>query len=153
MCEFGLMRFETKFDLWIVAAMIAGAAVSLGVPLAVGAWRVAPWAAVLPWIIWVVVLPCVLPQYYELRQDALFIRQGWRKIVIPYAFLVALQAVSDSRSAGVFSTDRVIVTTREGKTYVIAPAKQEEFLDEVASRTGLKRRGSGLALPLSPLGI
>lgn len=105
----------------------------------------------IPWLIWAYVLPCTLPRYYEVRTEGLFIRQGWRKVLIPYAALVRLQAVSDATSAGVFSTDRLLVTTREGRCYVIAPAEQKQFLDEVSHRTILERRASGLGLPLSPL--
>jgi len=150
------MRFETKYDLWIVAVMIGGVALSLVAPAvlfftAAGPHRLPLWFAVLPWLIWAGVLPCMLPQYYEVRTEGLFIRQGWRKILIPYAALVGIQAVSDARSAGVFSTDRLLVTTREGKCYVIAVAEQRQFLDEVSQKTLLERRGSGIGLPLSPL--
>ena len=55
------------------------------------------------------------------------------------------------RAAGVFSRDRLLVTTCEGKCYVIAPAEQGKFLDEMSRKTHLERRGSGLALPLPPL--
>ena len=150
------MRFEAKFDGWIVGALIVGAAVSLVLPTAAvmnlpAARRPAVWVAAIPWLIWAYVLPCMLPQYYEVRTDGLFIRQGWRKILIPYAALVGLQAVSDATSAGVFSTDRLLITTGEGKSYVIVPANQREFLDAVSQRTILERRASGLGLPLSPL--
>jgi hypothetical protein len=150
------MRFETKYDPWIVAVMVGGVALSLVVPAelfftATGPHRLPLWCAVLPWLIWAGVLPCILPQYYEVRTEGLFIRQGWRKILIPYAALVGIQAVSDARSAGVFSTDRLLVTTREGKCYVIAPAGQRQFLDHVSQWTLLERRGSGIGLPLSPL--
>jgi hypothetical protein len=150
------MRFETKFDRWIVAVMVGGVALSLVVPAELFFTAVEPhrpplWCAILPWLIWGVVLTCMLPQYYEVRTAGLFIRQGWRKILIPYAALVGIQAVSDAHSAGVFSTDRLLVTTRQGKCYVIAPAEQRQFLDEVSQKTLLERRGSGIGLPLSPL--
>jgi hypothetical protein len=150
------MRFETKYDRWIVAVMIGGVALSLVLPAelffkAAGPHRPPLWCVVLPWLIWAGVLLSMLPQYYDVRMEGLFIRQGWRKILIPYASLVGIQAVSDARSAGVFSTDRLLVTTREGKCYVIAVAGQRQFLDEVSYKTLLERRDSGIGLPLSPL--
>jgi hypothetical protein len=102
------MRFKTKFDRSIVALMFAGVALSLVLPAelfftASGPHRLPLWCAVLPfWLIWGVVVTCMLPQYYEVRTEGLFIRQGWREILIPYAALVGIQAVSDARSARVF---------------------------------------------------
>jgi hypothetical protein len=104
----------------------------------------------LPWPIWSIVLLCTLPQYYEVRPDGLFIRQGWRKVLIAYADLTELQATTDTRSAAVFSMDRMLVGTRDGRSLIIAPADQEGFLAAVAQRCPrLERKGSGLGSPLS----
>jgi hypothetical protein len=149
------VRFATKFDRWIVAVMILGAFASLVLPwlsLAGGPLHhPAPgWVRMLPWPIWIIVLVCTLPQYYEVRPDGLFIRQGWRKVLIAYADLTELQATTDTRSAAVFSMDRMVVTTRDGRSLIIAPADQEGFLAAVAQRCPhLERKGSGLGSPLS----
>ncbi len=149
------MRFETKFDWWIVVALMGAAAVTLPLPalriLKLGTHSAPFWLAFFPWLVWAYVLSCTLPQYYDVRPDGLFIRQGWRKILLPYASLAGVQPVSEALSAAVFSTDRVLVTTRQGKSYVIAPAEQSRFLDEISRRTLLERKGSGLGLPFSPL--
>jgi hypothetical protein len=81
-----------------------------------------------------VVVACTLPQYYEVRVDCLFIRQGWRKTSLPYAWLVAIQSVTDLLSAPVFSIHRMVVVTRENSGYTIAPALQREFIEAVAAR-------------------
>jgi len=98
----------------------------------------------MPLAIWLIALPCTLLQYYEVREDGLFLRQGWRKSLSPYASLVELQSMSDSRSAGVFSTDRVLAVTQEGKRFLIAVAEEESFLTEVSKRCPqLERRNFG----------
>ena len=148
------MRFKTKYDWWIVAALIVAAFATLVVPWIGSQSSPGPyhhpapfWMKSVVWLIWVVVLVCTLPQYYEVRADGLFIRQGWRRVLIPYADLVELPAITDSRSAGVFSVDRLLVATRDSRTFIIAPADQEGFLDAVAQRCPqLERKGFGLGL-------
>jgi hypothetical protein len=86
-----------------------------------------------------------------LRDDGLFIRQGWRKNLVPYASLVEVQSVSDSRSAAVFSTDRILILTQEGKRFVIAVEDDARFFSELAQRSPqLELRAFGLDTPLSP---
>ncbi|MBZ5578129.1 MAG: PH domain-containing protein [Acidobacteriia bacterium] len=146
------MRFSTKFDRWLVALLIVAAAVSLGGPTAGWLAHQSPPFPVLlfAWVIWIGVLLATLPQYYEVRDDGLFIRQGWRKALIPYASLVELQPNTDSRSAGVFSTDRLLVVTNKPRTFVIALADQEGFVNQVALKAPhLERKGFGLGLPFS----
>ena len=155
------MRFETKFDRWLVIVLAFTACVTFSVPASL---LLKPGPHPTPQIvagcfvpvIWLIVLSATLPQYYEVRADGLFIRQGWRKSLIPYASLVEVQAVSDSRSAAVFSTDRILIATGNGKRFVIAVADgendAESFFSELAQRSPqLERRAAGLGIPLSPL--
>jgi Bacterial PH domain len=150
------MRFETRFDQGLVSLMALAAVASCVAPpvlrfLAPGPNPGPPWLAFTPWGIWLIVLPCMLPQYYEVRETGLFLRQGWRKSLIPYSSLVELQPRSDSMSAAVFSTDRILVVTAEGKRFLIAVAEDERFLAEVAKRSPqLDRRNFGLGMPLAP---
>jgi PH (Pleckstrin Homology) domain-containing protein len=153
------MRFDTRFDPWLVALVVLAAAVSLVVLPAVRFLAPGPhpgplWFAFKGWVIWLVVIPCMLPQYYEVRETGLFLRQGWRKVLVPYASLVEIQPRSDSMSAPVFSTDRILVVTQEGKRFVIAVAEDQRFLKEVAKRCPqLEWRNFGLGIPLSPPSI
>jgi len=102
-------------------------------------------------VLWFIVLSCTLPQHYEVRADGLFIRQGWRKNLIPYASLLEVQSVSDSRSAAVFSADRILIVTQNSKRFVIAVAEDEAFFSELAKRCPqLERRPFGLGTPFSP---
>jgi len=149
------MRFATKFDRWLTVAMGLAAFVTfVCLPAIRLLWPnagVIPLPVVfLPWAIWIFVLASTLPQYYEVRDDGLFLRQGIRKTLIPWPSLVELQTMTDFRSAGVFSTDRILVVTREAAQFIIAPADRQGFLEQVARHTPqLEQKSFGLALPLS----
>jgi len=132
------MRFATRFDRWLVVLLVVAALVSCGaVPY------------LLP--VWLAVLSTMLPQYYEVREDGLFIRQGWRKTLIPYGSLSELRSVTNSMSAAVFSSQRILIVTSEGRRILIAVAEDDRFLEEVARRAPqLERKAFGLALPFAP---
>ncbi len=146
------MRFATRLDGWLVAVLIFAAAVSaIALPLlrvlAPGPWPTPLWVSFVPWPIWILALASTLPQFYELRQEGLFIRQGWRRITRPYASLVEVQSVSSALSAPVFSTRRLKIAALDGRTILIAVAEEERFLAELARRAPqLERRGFGLAI-------
>jgi hypothetical protein len=148
------MRFETKFDRWqlvvlIVAAIVTCVVMPLNRLLAPGTHPDPLWLSFLPLFLWLIILPCTLPQYYVLQGDGLFLRKGWKKSLVPYASLVDVQCNSDSRSAGVFSTDRILLATQEGKRYLIAVAEEERFLDELSKRCPqLSRKPFGLAVSM-----
>jgi hypothetical protein len=153
------MRFKTRYDRWLMCVLGVGAVVTCGVmPLMrlYGAGdHPAPLVLIfLPWLLWAAVLFATLPQYYETRPDALFLRQGWRKIVIPYDDLSELRSTMDSRSAGVYSSQRIGVITRQGKLYIIAVADEDGFFAEVAKRAPhLSRTALGLGTSLTaPVG-
>lgn len=148
------MRFRTKFDRWIVVVLTLTAALTCVVlplmQLMPHSRPVPAFVMFLPIVIWLIVLPNTLPQYYDVRDDGLFIRQGWRMSVIPYSSITEVQSVNDSRSAAVFSTDRVFIATNEGKRFIIAVAEEERFLDALAARCPqLDRKPWGLGMPLS----
>jgi hypothetical protein len=150
------MRFETKFDRWLVIVLVFTACVTFSVPaslLLTPGPHPTPQtlAACFVPVLWLVVLSGTLPQYYEVRADGLFIRQGWKKSLIPYASLLEVTPQSDSRSAAVFSIDRILIVTRNGKRLVIAVAEDDRFFSELAKRCPqLERRAFGLGTPLSP---
>ena len=81
------MRFKTKFDRWLVIVLVVAACASLSLPASLLKPGPHPTpqivAACFVPVIWFIVLSGTLPQYYELRTDGLFIRQGWRKSLIP----------------------------------------------------------------------
>lgn len=135
------MRFRTRYDRSLVL-VLAFAAVASSVLLpasryyfqVAGAAPPALWISFLPTAVWLVVLASSWPQFYEIRDDGLFVRQGWRKTLIAYNSLKDAKAVSDSRSAGVFSARRITLNTRDGKDFTIAVAEEERFLAELGKR-------------------
>ena len=149
------MRFETKYDRWLV--FFLGLAAILTCVVAPAASIVTPgspreplWLTLMPPVLWLIVITCTWPQYYELRENGLFLRQGWKKSLIPYTSLVQLQPISDSPSSGVFSTDRIILITRQGRQFEIAVAQETRFLEEVSKRCPqLERRPFGLGVSFS----
>ena len=149
------MRFETKFDRWLVIVLVLAACATFTLPASLlkPGPHPAPQivAACFVPVLWIIVLSSTLPQYYELRADGLFIRQGWRKSLIPYASLLEVTPQSDSRSEAVFSTDRILIFLTNSKRFVIAVAEEESFFAELAKHCPqLERRAFGLGTPLSP---
>lgn len=150
------MRFATRYDRWLVVMLVFAALASCGIFPALRfiapASRPGPvWLSFVAWPIWGIVLATTLPQYYEVREDGLFIRQGWRRILLPYDSLMELQSVSSSLSAAVYSTQRILIVTRESARILIAVADEDRFLAEVARRAPqLERRPYGLGLPFAP---
>lgn len=149
------MRFSTRYDRWLVMVVVLAAILTcFGEPLlaffAPGSHPAPVWLRFLAWPLWILVLACMLPQYYEVRETGLFPRQGWRRTLIPWASVADVQSVSDARSAGVFSTQRLLITTSAARRFVIAVAQEERFLVEVARRCPqLDQRPFGLGIPFA----
>lgn len=150
------MRFATKYDRWVVAG-VAAAPVVAGIAwirmlVGIANQREPAWIAGGAMLVWLCAMASCWPQYYEVRGDSLFIRQGWRRITIPYAELTAVVASSDAHSAGVFSVDRVLIETSPGNRYIIAPADQAGFFEAIAARAPqLERSAGGLRVALGGL--
>src|ERR1035441_6189515 len=118
------MRFETKFDRWLVIVLIFAACATFSLPASLflkPGPHPAPQivAACFVPVLWFIVLSGTLPQYYEVRADGLFIRQGWKKSLIPYQSLLEVRPLSDSRSAAVFSNDRILIVLQNNNRFVI----------------------------------
>jgi hypothetical protein len=149
------VRFETRYDRWLVILLVVAAVVTCVILPAQLMVRHGPhppprWIPFLPWALWLLVAVATLPQYYEVREDGLFLRQGWRRILLPYESLNALECTTGARSAGVYSMQRILITTREGRRYLIAVAREDEFLAEVGRRSPqLSRTGFGLGISLA----
>ncbi|MFP5235022.1 MAG: PH domain-containing protein [Acidobacteriota bacterium] len=132
------MRFKTRYDGWILAVLVVAGVIQVGIPASIylGGAVPAKWL----WIFLVgplaigFVLWMTLPQYYDVREDGLFIRQGWRKAVLPYADLNEMRAEDGVLSAPVFSLHRIYLNTTQSGQWVIAVAEQDRFLAEVKTR-------------------
>ncbi|HEY1257008.1 MAG TPA: hypothetical protein VGF01_19740 [Terracidiphilus sp.] len=147
------MRFETRYDNWLVGVLILAGLILFGVPVTLYsnlAVAVPIWILFIGPVIFVIALSATLPQYYEVREDGLFIRQGWNKALLAYSSLRELNTLKSVLSAPVFSTHRLLVTAVPGGQFLIAVAEQDRFLTEVAHRapqleqgpSGLKASGS-----------
>jgi hypothetical protein len=140
------MRFETRYDRWLVAVLIVIGLLLFGFPLAlfpVLASHGQPIWPLLPGpVIYLLALSATLPQYYVLREEDLYIRQGWKKALIPYSALCELKAMNSALSAPVFSMHRLLVTAVPGGQFIIAVAEQERFLAEILRRAPQLEQGS-----------
>ena len=150
------MRFETKFDRWQVVVLILSAIVSCTVVPAILIFNFELHSfqsalAFFPLAIWLIIIFSMLPQYYELQENGLFILQGWHRALLPYASLAELQTMWDLRSSAVFSANRILIVNDAGKRFLISVAEQERFLSEVSNRCPqLIQKESGLGIPLAP---
>jgi len=143
------MRFKTRYDAWLVIVLIAAGVISLGVPLALYFTQAARggqlWLFIIAPLVLLMVLSLTLPQYYELRDGEMFIRQGWKKVLLPYSALCELRAEKGVLSAPVFSTQRIYLTAAPGGQFILALAEEDRFLAEVERRAPqLKRVNWGL---------
>jgi len=143
------MRFETRFDGWLVALIGLGCVVGCASPVIVllqaKGQGVSSWLMLLVPVVVLFSLFACLPQYYDVREDGLFIRQGRKKVLLPYSALSELDVVNSAFSAPVFSTHRLQVTAVPGGQFLIAVAEQDRFLAEVARHAPqLEQRHSGL---------
>jgi hypothetical protein len=145
------MRFETRFDKWLTGLLIGIGLMLFAMPIVFHfqlAGKVPPiWVFFFGPAIYVIALSATLPQYYEVREEGLFIRQGWHKSLLSYSSLCELSVADSMLSAAVFSTHRLEITAVPGGRFLIAVAEQDRFLDEVARRAPqLKRWASGLKI-------
>ena len=124
------MRFETKFDGWLTALLVTYTFVAFAVAFS----RVPVIVAYLPLAIWVISVALMLPQYYEVRSEGLFVRQGLRAVEIPWPTVQELISVHGGQSARVFSMERMHVVTSDGKRFIISPRDRSGFLEAVAGR-------------------
>lgn len=141
------MRFETRYDAWLVVVLSVVALEMIVLPFAFYFTHVVRGAPLLLFLIGPMIMAFVfsltLPQYYELRDDGMFIRQGWKRALLSYDALRELRAETGVLSAPVFSTRRVYVTVVPGGEWVIAVADEERFLAEVRRRAPQLRQGAG----------
>ena len=143
------MRFKTRYDKWLVTILGAIGLILFGLLVAVlpvlAMHGQAFWPLLAGPVIYLLVLSATLPQYYEVREEGLYIRQGWRKTLLFYPAISEVRVWNSALSAAVFSTHRLKVTAAPGGSFVIAVAEQERFLSEIARRSPqLEQSSSGL---------
>jgi hypothetical protein len=99
-----------------------------------------------PPVIALLVVIFAWPQNYTTTGDALYIRAGMRKRVIPWSEIISMLSDPD-----VFSPDRILIaTTSRSRRVVLAPDDPVRFFDDVAAHCPqLSRRGMDLVIALN----
>jgi hypothetical protein len=148
------MHFKTRYDKWIVVVLGAVSLLMLAMPCVMyitASMRAGQlWMFLVGPMVMLFALSATLPQYYDVRQDGLLIRQGWKRVLLRYPNLRQLRAETGVLAAPVFSTHRIYLSAVPGGDWILAVAEQERFLDEVQARapqltrgpSGLQRSGS-----------
>lgn len=147
------MRFKTRYDLWLVAVLLfvaVGWTISALVLQSQGTPFSEYWKRLIPGVILVFfTLVFCLPQYYEIRENDLFIRRGLMKKILPFSSIIELQQTISALSAPVFSMHRILITTTNNPRIIIAVAEEDRFLKEMLIRCPhLEKKPYGLGLPL-----
>jgi hypothetical protein len=89
-------------------------------------------------------------EYYEVQEHGLFLRQGWKGILIPYTTLDTILPLAPAFRFFP-PTNRILVMPEKGKIFVVAPAEKERFLAEVSKRCPqLEQRDTEYGLSLQP---
>ena len=139
------LRFRARYDRWYIVVLCMLAAV-IGGPLLPGSWLNGhiPLAnygfAILPSIM---LLAGAWPQSSELQAGGLLIRQGLRKIWLPYNSLTEVYQFTEiSLPVGIFSSQRLLIKTVLGDEHVITVVDEERFVEELQSRAPQLRRYS-----------
>jgi hypothetical protein len=88
---------------------------------------------VIAWIVWLMMIFAMLRQYYEVREDGLFLHLRLRKQLIPYVSMAALQDVRNRNSLRSIRTEAnlVRVVTKTGETYTFGVEEKDRFLSEL----------------------
>jgi hypothetical protein len=74
-----------------------------------------------------------IPEYYEVRENGLFVRQGWKKKLIPYTTIDSLLPLAPA-IRWFPPANRILVILAKGVSFVVAPSDKERFLAEVSIR-------------------
>ena len=99
-----------------------------------------------PPVIALLVVIFAWPQNYTTAGDALYIRAGLQKRVIPWSEIISVQSNPD-----VFSRDRIVIgTTSRSRPVVVAPDDPVRFFDDAAAHCPqLAKRGMDLVIALN----
>lgn len=139
------MTYKGKVDWWIGLAIL----VAIGAPVVPAIQKHNYWMLAAPVATILFLLVGAWPQKYETAGDALYIRAGLTKRVIPWSGITRVSASSDSGSSLVLSLDRLLVQ-HVGGEILIAPDDQAGFFDDIASHCPqLSRRGMDLVIALN----
>ena len=141
--------YPSKVDLWLAVLLLA-------MPIAVvGAWVAALAsgstddvlaAVVASALVLGILLGLVYPMRYGLNDSHLIVRFGAVRTRIPLADITRVAPTRNPLASPALSMDRLSIVSGPGLTgtVMISPADRDRFLDDIASRAGLKRVGDRL---------
>jgi hypothetical protein len=91
-----------------------------------------------------VILALVWPTRYTINSSELKIRSGVLRWKIPLSSIVRVHPTSNPLSSPALSLDRLQIDKHDGGKILISPKDKDGFLNELATRTGLRRLGDRL---------
>ena len=97
---------------------------------------------IIAWTVWAMVLVAMLPQYYEVREDGLFLRLRWKTHLILYASLVELWDRPNRTNSLRAEVNLVRVTTNTGESYTFGVEEKDRFLNELSKHCPQVTRAS-----------
>lgn len=140
------MTYATKVDWWL--ALLVAAAVASGPVIAFvtapnpeEGLRVALQVAIYALPALAVIFLLAWPVHYKVEEQELVVRSGlllrWK---IPYERITRVRPTHNPLSSPAWSLDRLQIDW-DGGMILISPKDQGRFLEELAARAGLERRG------------
>lgn len=133
------MRFRTKIDWWIGAAIALALVAGPVVVVVAQEWSVLPFTLIATAVVALVCFPCD----YTLAQDGLRIRSGLMRWRIPYDEIDRVYPTRNPLSSPAWSLERLAIVY--GKKWVmVSPQGEREFLARLAAAARLRSRGSEL---------
>ena len=141
--------YSSKVDWWIAALLcvppVASVAVTVGFATQENAGEL-PWRIGSIALVFAIYFGTVFPMRYGIGDTDLVVRSGmiWQRI--PLANIIEVYPTHNPLSSPALSLDRLYVKYGASwtKAVMISPADRDRFLDELASRSGLKRDGDRL---------
>jgi membrane protein YdbS with pleckstrin-like domain len=141
--------YRSKIDWWVAVLLCLGPVISVAVSVALlfgGKSSEWPWALAGILIILVIYFGLVFPMRYGLDDTHLIVRFGLCRQRVPLADISEVSPTRNPLSSPALSLDRLHVQFGRGFTQavMISPVDRDRFLDELARRAGLRRKGDRL---------
>lgn len=141
--------YPSKIDWWLAPLLWLPPAASLTVCVTLllqGSLTELPWGLATLLLVAGIYVGLVVPMRYGLDETHLVVRFGICRQRIVLADISAVTPTHNPLSAPALSLDRLRVQYGTGffQAVMISPADRDQFLDELARKTGLKREGDRL---------
>lgn len=130
-------RFDTRRDMWLMAIIYGSVLIC-----AITAWPAIVyhhlhWSGLLVAVICLVtiilLLWVALGTYYEIDDGVLKINHGPYRWRIPLEQIESITPIRSYRSSPALSMNRVMISYAGGKTVMVSPERQQEFIMSVSA--------------------